>query len=111
MDYDLSISSFINSFRRFIGQRGLLPKREFSDNITNFVGAELVLRNALQELNQIQLDNYFHQSEINWKFNPPSASHMGRAHEKTVRSILRILSALINKGQSLTDETLSRPRL
>ena len=39
MAYDLSTSSFINSFRRFIGRRGL-PKRVLSDNGTNFVGAE-----------------------------------------------------------------------
>ena len=105
MAYDLSTSSFINCFRRFIGRRGL-PKRVFSDNGTNFVGAERVLRNALQELNEEQLDSYFRQNEIEWKFNPPSASHMGGAWERSVRSIRRILSALVNKGQTLSDDSL-----
>ena len=65
-----------------------------------------MLRNALQELNQKQLDSYFRQNKIEWKFNSPSASHLRGAWERSVRSIRCILSALVNKGQTLTDDSL-----
>ena len=44
---DLSTDSFINALRRFIARRGQLDE-VFSDNGSNFVGAERVLRESLK---------------------------------------------------------------
>ena len=104
MAYDMTSDSFINCFRRFMGRRGK-PKQIFSDNGSNFIGAERILRTALQELNHSQLESYFLQNEITWNFNPPTASHMGGAWERTIRSIRRIFTAIC-RNQTLTDDLL-----
>ena len=94
--------SFINALRRFIARRGR-PKEIFSDNGTNFVGANRVLRNALQAFNQDRIHSHCSQQNIEWKFNPPTASHFGGAWERMIRSIRRILGGLLG-NQTLNDE-------
>ena len=101
---DLFTDSFINALRRFIARRGQ-PDEIFSDNGTNFVGAERVLRESLQSLQQSKLNNFCLQLEIKWRFNPPYASHMGGAWERMIRSVRRILNAL-TQMQTLTEEGL-----
>ncbi|XP_078495514.1 uncharacterized protein LOC144750757 [Ciona intestinalis] len=103
--HSLSTDSFIGALRRFIGRRGR-PKCIYSDNGTNFVGAERTIRQSLQAWNQNQISEFLHQKEVKWKFNPPGASHMGGAWERMIRSVRRILSALSNE-QVMNDEALS----
>ena len=102
---DLSTDSFINALRRFISRRGH-PQKIWSDNGTNFVGAERVLREALKAWNKNQINNYLRQREISWQFNPPTASHMGGSWERMIRSIRRILSTLLHT-QIVSDDVLS----
>ena len=101
---DMTTDCFINAFRRFIARRGH-PKEVFSDNGTNFKGAESILRKELSRLNQSKMDEYFKQTGIKWNFNPPAASHMGGAWERMIRSIRRILDILL-KSQVVTDDVL-----
>ena len=89
LDTDL----FINALRRFIARRGR-PKEIFSDNGTNFVGANRVFRDALQTFNQDRIHSHCSQQNIEWNFNPPTASHFGGAWERMIRSICRILGGL-----------------
>ena len=85
---DMTTNCFINAFRRFtcIARRGQ-PKEVFSDNGTNFKGAESIHRKELFRLNQSKMDGYFKQTGIKWNFNPPAPSHMGGAWERMIRSI------------------------
>ena len=76
--HSLNTDSFINALRRFICRRGT-PQHIYSDNGTNFVGANKILGESLRLWNQVQIDDYLRQREIRWSFNPPSASHMGGA--------------------------------
>jgi len=73
---DLSADSFIQVFRRFLARRGQ-PREIISDNGTNFVGTEKILRCELNQLNSSQLDSFFSQEGITWRFNPPTASLLG----------------------------------
>jgi hypothetical protein len=77
-----------------------------SDNGTNFVGAEKELRIALSEWNQGKIGKFLQQKDISWKFNPPSASHMGGVWERQIRTIRKVLGALLRQ-QTLNDESLS----
>ena len=103
--YSLDTTSFINALQRFISRRGQ-PKEITSDNGTNFVGAERELREAIQGWNQTQIHESLHQSGIQWHFNPPAASHMGGVWERSIRTVRKVLRALM-KEQILDDEGLA----
>ena len=101
---DLSTDSFINVLRRFLSRRG--PVIHFySDNGSNFAGAERVLRDSLKEWNQHQIEEFLLQRNTDWTFNPPSASHFGGAWERQIRSVRRILTSLAGE-KVLSDDQL-----
>ena len=104
ISHNLTTDSFINALRRFIARRGC-PEHIRSDNGTNLVGADRVLRDSLRDWNQAQICEHLRQQNIKWTFNPPAASHMGGSWERLIRSVKRILSALLTT-QSISDEIL-----
>ena len=60
---DLTTASFINALRRFVARRG--PVRHiYSDNGTNFVGSERVLKDSIAAWNQQQISQDLRQKEI-----------------------------------------------
>ena len=101
----LDTNSFIMALRRFIARRGQV-KVIRSDNSTNLVGGEKELRHAIQEWNQNQIHQFLLQHEVKWTFNPPTGSHHGGVWERCIRTVRKILSALV-KEQTLNDEGLS----
>ncbi|XP_033221140.1 uncharacterized protein LOC117175541 [Belonocnema kinseyi] len=68
----MSTKVFLDSFHRFIGRRGR-PSIVYSDNGTNFVGAD----NAFESLNWDKISKYSSVKRIDWSFNPPSATCWG----------------------------------
>ena len=100
----LQTDSFINALRRFISRRGN-PKIARSDNGTNLCGAERELKEASETWNQQKIKTFLHQRNIEWKFNPPGASHMGGVWERIIRSIRKILRSLLRE-QLISGETL-----
>ncbi|CAH8543715.1 unnamed protein product [Schistosoma margrebowiei] len=105
LTHSLNTDSFIMALLRFIGRRGK-PAEIYSDNGSNFVGAVSELRRFVQQLNQQKIDKELSARQIQWHFNPPSASHRGEVWERMIRSIRRLL-LLITREQTLTDETLN----
>ena len=105
ISHSLELDSFISALERFMSRRGR-PEKVFSDNGTNFTGGNLELRSSLQEWNQKKIEKTLHQREIEWHFNPPSASHMGGIWERMIRTAKTILKSLIGE-QTVSDETLS----
>ena len=97
----LDTDSFINTLRRFVNRRGH-PKMITSDCGSNFKGASKELKAALMELDQTKIGSNAAEQEIEWKFNPPDAPHMGGAWERLIRSIKRPLYAMLN-NQTVTD--------
>lgn len=73
----------------------------YSDNGTNFQGAEKLLREQINN----GLAETFTNSNTKWFFNPPSAPHMGGAWERMVRSV-KVAIENINTGRKLHDEGL-----
>lgn len=84
----LSTDAFILVLRAFIGRRGM-PTEIYSDNGTNFRGAEAELRKILQNISKEAQSRF---ASISWKFNPPAAPHMGGAWERLVRSVKNALN-------------------
>ena len=97
---DLTTDAFINALHCFLSRRGPVL-HFFSDNGTNFVSAKKTLREALRQWNQHQIKDFL----LQWTFNPPNASHMGGAWERVIRSVRRILTALMTE-QTLNDDQL-----
>ena len=90
----LETDSFINAFRRFASRRGI-PREVWSDNGTNFVGAQ-------REMVKMS---------VKWNFNPPHASHMGGVWERLIRIVRKVLTAVLPQGSlhggaSLNDEMI-----
>ncbi|XP_075157918.1 uncharacterized protein LOC142231185 [Haematobia irritans] len=86
---DLTTEAFMATFDRFVGRRGF-PKKVFSDNGTNFVGASRTLmrefRNFLKSAENHLVDKY-NVHGFTWQFIPPHAPHMGGLWEAAVKSM------------------------
>ncbi|XP_043222648.1 uncharacterized protein LOC122381925 [Amphibalanus amphitrite] len=100
----LDTSSFINALRRFQARRGQV-KFIRSDNGTNFTGAERELREEVRKLREKSVHDCLLKEGITWKFTPPGASSQGGIWERQVRSIRKVLNALLRE-QTMTDESL-----
>ena len=72
----METDSSINALRRFVARRGP-PSDIYSNNGTNFVGADRELKQSLQEWNQSQIADFLSQKGIQWHFNPPASPHFG----------------------------------
>ena len=102
--FSLSTDSFIMCLRRFMARRGK-PTVIYSDNGTNFVGANNELRECIDDWNQHKIGSVLSQEGIQWVFNPPAAPHMGGVWERLVRSCKKALNVVL-QNQVLTDEVL-----
>ena len=97
----LDTDSFLNGFRRFAARRGS-PVKVWSDRGSNFIGGHGELLKGLKE---DQLIEYGLKRDIEWIFNPPHASHMGGIWERLIRSVRKVMIAIL-KDTRLTDDSL-----
>ena len=100
----MDTSSCVMAIERFISRRGT-PSIIWSDNGTNFVGAEKELLLCIKNWNAEAPLSLVHKG-IKWKYNPPSAPHQGGAWERMVRSCKRVFYATLG-SRKLTDEILN----
>lgn len=103
---DLSTGSLINGLIRFSARRGPV-QRIYCDNGTNLVGAKNELSKSLRSLNRGAVIASARRMDIDWKFNPPLASHYGGFYERMIRTIRRVLHAILSKNDRLSDDILS----
>ena len=89
---------------RFVSRRGT-PAMIWSDNGTNFIGAEKELRESIEKWNVVNIAAELAHKGIKWRFNPPSAPHQGGIWERLVRSFKRVLYTILGTRR-LTDEVL-----
>ena len=61
----------------------------FSDNGTNFTGSERRLREAVERLNQDQVNDRLRQDEVRWQ---------GGVWERMIRSVRKILGSLLRSS-------------
>ena len=75
---DSSTEKFLLAWRRFASTRGVHCKEIWSDNGSNFCGAQNYLRVVIKEWNEelIRRTMTTQGVEFDWKFNVPYASHM-----------------------------------
>ena len=98
----LETNPFIQALRRFISNHGY-PKEIWSDTTTNFPGAEKEIRQSLRNWNQDDLNERLRKDEIScylcprieWKFQPPTASHISRIWERLIRSVRETMKPVL----------------
>ena len=105
---DLSSDSFILALRCFISIRGPVSCIR-CDQGTNFVGASNELKLCLENMQQGPVKSFLlsQNCQIEFVFNPPSASHFDGVFERQIGSIRKVLSGLLlEQSSSLSDECL-----
>ncbi len=91
------------AIERFMARRGA-PAVLWSDNGTNFVGAEKELLACVQKWNQEYFAAQLAVKSVRWKFNPPASPHHGGAWERLIRSFKRTFYAVLG-NRRLTDDS------
>ncbi len=106
---ELSSEAFLACLRRFVARRGK-PVEIFSDNGSNFIGANRELKNLysiLQEKTTRQSVSQFCISNgIKWTFSPERAPHFGGLWESSVKSMKSLLKRVVGENK-LTFEEMS----
>ncbi|XP_076036050.1 uncharacterized protein LOC143022003 [Oratosquilla oratoria] len=101
----LQTDAFINGFVRFTARRGY-PSKVWSDNGTNLVGARAELARSVRDLDRSLIVRETRRRDVEWSFNPPSASHHGGVWERMIRSVRKVLFALVIKCPRMIDDVL-----
>ncbi|XP_047535757.1 uncharacterized protein LOC125070100 [Vanessa atalanta] len=105
---ELSAKGFIAAFRRFVSRRGRCQDL-FSDNGTNFVGADKILSemfNAAKSELPNEIATILNNEGTKWHFNPPHSPNFGGIWEAGVRSVKTHLRKVVGDS-TLTYEELS----
>jgi hypothetical protein len=94
---NLTTDAFLAALKRFTARRGRCSNI-FSDNGTNFVGADRALqkeyKSAIKNATQYAAELIANDG-IRWHFIPPSAPHFGGLWEAGVKSVKRHLMEVI----------------
>lgn len=91
---DLSTQAFISALNRFFDRRGK-SITIYSDNATNFVGANHKLKEWYDlfqtEQHKKKLEEVLTENEVQWKFIPPRSPHFGGLWEAAVKSMKNLI--------------------
>ena len=77
----------------------------YSDNGSNFVGAEKVLKEGSKICGQKRVQKEAGLTSVNWSFDPPYTSHFGGAWERQIGTVRKIMKTL-SPGAVYTDDVL-----
>lgn len=94
----LTSGAFIAAVRRFTSRREK-SVTIYSDNGTNFVGAQKELASYVN-----RCDSTMASEGIQWKFNPPSSPHFGGIWESAVKSAKHHLTRVVKESHLNLDE-------
>ena len=101
---NLSTYNVMLALRRFISRTGH-PRNIFSDNGTNFTGAQRELAKSLKSLDQDKIEVELTHQKINWDFSPPVSPWMNGAMEAKVKITKKHLNT-ITRNHLFNEETL-----
>ena len=109
----LETDAFILALRRFINRWGEVRQMR-PDNGTNFVSASKELQKAVKDMDQKMITDFFLRNNtdcLGWKFNTPTASHMGGVWERQILSCRAILNSLLNNQMRVSGRYLLKGRV
>ena len=94
----LDTSAFIQALRRFCNRRVVRPKVMYSDNGGNFVMANKEINEGIRLWNTKCFQDVLLKEEVEWRFNPPLASHQGGFYEAFFRIVRQILRSVAGEA-------------
>ena len=94
--FDLSTEAFLMAFRRFLALTGATTRVIYSDNGSNFLGAEAELKRSLKRLQKKWPFNDLAFRGVEFRFNPPLASHQGGVFKSIIRLVRKVTTALMD---------------
>ncbi|XP_077270667.1 uncharacterized protein LOC143901909 [Temnothorax americanus] len=104
---DLTTDAFIAALKRLIARRGK-PERIYSDNATNFVGAQKQIKEFYEFLKadstRSLIEHFLHEQKTEWSFIPPNAPHFGGLWEAAVKSVKFHLARIIGSAHLTFEE-------
>lgn len=102
---ELSTDCFLAALRRFISRRGK-PSQLWSDNGTNFVGAQKCLHDLHKFIKQHEVDiiDNCSSESISWKFIPPNSPHFGGLWESGIKSVKFHLFRVLRENKLTYEE-------
>ena len=104
---DLTSESFIATLRRFIARRGY-PSLIWSDNGTNFVGADRELNELYQFLSQQNtegtISDFCTARKVEWRFIPERSPNFGGLWEASVKSMKTHLKRIMGSVRFTYEE-------
>jgi hypothetical protein len=101
---ELTTEAFIATFKRFSARRGV-SRNMYSDNGTNFVGADRELQELLESAkHQSAVSHHHTDNGVDWHFNPPSAPHQGGLWEAGVKAVKSHLKRVVGKAVLTLEE-------
>ncbi|GFY22187.1 integrase catalytic domain-containing protein [Trichonephila clavipes] len=105
---DLTSNAFIATLKRFIFRRDKCAKL-YSDNATNFVGANIELKKMFNLVCKPDeaLASYMASEGIYWKFLPPRAPNFGGLWESGVKSFKFYLKRVVGNIRLTYEEFLT----
>ncbi|XP_031359033.1 uncharacterized protein LOC116182631 [Photinus pyralis] len=97
---DLTALAFLNALKRFVSRRGVCTSI-FSDNATNFIGAN----NFLKDIHShTKVKNYISANKIVWNFIPARSPHFGGLWEASVKNLKHYIKRLTNQTNLTFEE-------
>ncbi|GBL96407.1 hypothetical protein AVEN_43722-1 [Araneus ventricosus] len=105
---DLTSDALIPTLKRFFARYGICTTI-FSDNATNFVGANSELRKFYQLFKKLpdNLASYLVSQSISWKLLPPRSPNFGGLWEAGVKSFKHHLKRIVGKLKLTIKEFLT----
>ncbi|XP_059045533.1 uncharacterized protein LOC131841266 [Achroia grisella] len=105
---DLTTSAFLAALRRMAARRGV-PRHSYSDQGTNFIGANRILQEEYNHLTEIFSKEFMSEVTnmgIEWHFNAPAWPSAGGLWERSVQTLKYHLKRVVGE-QKLTFEEYS----
>lgn len=97
---DMTTEAFLAALSRFVGRRGI-PTTVYTDNGSNFLGADSELRKMLDllksESSRQALEYWASQQHVDWRFSPARAPHFGGLWEATVKLAKRLIRKAVGE--------------
>lgn len=106
---DLTSDCFINALKRFTSRRGKIS-HIYCDNAKTFIGAKRQIDNAFLRFikeSQSNLEVYFLQENITWKFIPPRSPNFGGLWERLVGSVKYHFKRVVVNANLTFEEALT----